>query len=335
MSNIQIGNTKPRIKYEADGEQKSFDFFFPIFSASNIVVYFKDEIQTDNFDVSYLEEDQKGSVTFDTAPTLGTIITITRELPIQRTTNFSESKSFRAKTLNHEFDYQVACLEELADKLERSINIPIYSPIESKLSFPYPDAGKALIWDSNAEQLKNSEINVDSLISNIQNVKSSADTASHCASQAIEAANVASNSATDVLERLGTLMAAIEDKISKSDLITYETDWFDIAAYGLYIFTMPQDILSIPAEKRKVRLATKIKTATTDYHAGDIIDVSYTNSTGASGVEQGCSIVFRNSVCRIALGSAAAFFYTKGDGGSASVNKTNCQIKLFIEGITS
>ena len=176
MSNIEIGNTKPRIKYEADGTQKSFDFFFPIFATDDIVVYFKDQKQNRNFEVSYSEENKVGSIIFNIAPISGTIITITRELLIQRTTNFSESKSFRAKTLNHEFDYQVACLEDLSDKISRSISVPVYSNVSANLDFPNPEAGKSLTWDSEAGKLVNSKINVDDLIENIEFINNNIET---------------------------------------------------------------------------------------------------------------------------------------------------------------
>ncbi len=111
---IRIGDILPVIQYVANGSQVDFTFPFPIFQASDLKVYFDDntEAEASGFTVNGTGETDGGSVSFSTAPAAQRKVTLTRELPIERTTDFQEGE-FRAKVLNDEFDKIIARMQEL------------------------------------------------------------------------------------------------------------------------------------------------------------------------------------------------------------------------------
>ena len=125
---VKIYGIKPRIQYVADGTSTVYEFPFAIFSTSDIDVYFADVKQeSDTYTVSEARHSDGGTVTFGTAPESGTIITIVRNLSVERTSDFQEGSALRAKVLNDELDYQIACQQQIAENLNRSMSLPPYA----------------------------------------------------------------------------------------------------------------------------------------------------------------------------------------------------------------
>lgn len=158
---LEIGSTKPRIRYEGDGSTKEFNFSFAIFEESNIDVYADEILLSDGYTVQ--KEEQGGKVIFNTAPASGIIITIYRNLELKRTTNFQEVGPFRTSKVNLEFDYQLACMEQLQDSVSRSITFPPYAPTQLNVDLPLPVPGKAIIWNAAGDRLQNSSIEIEEL----------------------------------------------------------------------------------------------------------------------------------------------------------------------------
>ncbi|MFV0626391.1 MAG: hypothetical protein ACK5N8_03460, partial [Alphaproteobacteria bacterium] len=154
-------NYKTKLIFIADGENCEFNFNFEIYDRKNIDVYLNEEIQTRGYEVVLGENG--GEIIFAEAPLSGTQVTIIRNLPIKRTTDFQEGGPFRASRVNGEFDYQVACLEQVEEKLSRVIYKPAYLVDDSNLSLPTPVAGRTLIWSEDNTGLKNSKYDVDNL----------------------------------------------------------------------------------------------------------------------------------------------------------------------------
>lgn len=207
---------KPRITFLGDGSSRSFNFTFPIFSENDISVFLDGELQTEGFFVSLSANADGGTVVFSLAPGNEVLITIARTLEIKRTTDFGESKAFRSKMLNHEFDYQIACLEQLADESSRAISFPIYSPNELNTAFPVPKAGKAIIWNEEGNALKNSEIEIENLISEINQVNNACQTAVNAANTAAAAADEISALINGVDSGITELSNQIEQKAEKN-----------------------------------------------------------------------------------------------------------------------
>ncbi len=176
-------DTKQKIvvHYIADGEVQEFNFNFQIFEAGDLDVYLDETLTDSGYNVTINENSYGGKVVFAEPPSNGTRITIIRNLEIKRTSDFQEGGAFRAKVINHELDYQVATLEQLDEKIGRSMIYPPYAQEGVSTSLPLPSAGKALVWNQEASALTNSLINPDNLIVEASSAK---DIAQNCALQA-------------------------------------------------------------------------------------------------------------------------------------------------------
>ena len=200
MSHIKLHGVKPRIQYVADGTLTTYEFPFVIFTNTDIQVYLNDILQTpETYTVSGVKNTNGGSITFMMPPTNGTIITITRDLSIERTTDFQEGGALRADTLNDEFDYQTACLQQVADSINRSMVLPPYATDTNvDLTLPTPSAGKAIVWNSDGTNLENSVVEVNALESTLRTYKESAESS---ATIATEKATLASDKADTATEQ--------------------------------------------------------------------------------------------------------------------------------------
>lgn len=200
MSHIKLHGVKPRIQYVADGTLTTYEFPFVIFTNTDIQVYLNDILQTpETYTVSGVKNTNGGSITFIAPPPNGTIITITRDLSIERTTDFQEGGILRADTLNDEFDYQTACLQQVADSINRSMVLPPYATDTNvDLTLPTPSAGKAIVWNSDGTNLENSVVEVNALESTLRTYKESAESS---ATIATEKATLASDKADTATEQ--------------------------------------------------------------------------------------------------------------------------------------
>lgn len=161
---IKINSVIPRIQYIADGQTKSYEFPFPIFKKENMLVYINETIQTANYTLTFDKTKNKGTVTFTKAPAKGETITLIRDLEIERTSDFQEGGALRAKTLNDELDFQMACVQQIAENLNRSLVLPPYATgNDLDLKLPSPEANKAIIWSEDATHLENSDIEINNL----------------------------------------------------------------------------------------------------------------------------------------------------------------------------
>ena len=196
---VKIYGVKPRIQYTADGILNTYDFPFAIFSASDIDVYLGDEKQDDSaYSVSGVRSSSGGSVTLNSTPVSGTVVTIVRNLSIERSSDFQEGGALRADTLNDELDYQIACTQQIAENLNRSMVLPPYATDNDlDLTLPTPSAGKAIVWNADGTNLENSTVAVNALESTLNGYKTAAQTAATTATaQAGIAADKASVATT-------------------------------------------------------------------------------------------------------------------------------------------
>lgn len=165
-THIQIGDVAPRIQFTADGAQRVFAYPFPIFENADLVLYLDEREQTSGFAVGGAGDSAGGSVTFDAAPSAGTVVTLTRRLAIQRTSDFQESGEFRAKVLNDELDYLAAALQQVADGQGRALQLAVTETANVDTALPSPDAGCAILWNDvgagfangpNADEIANAQ----------------------------------------------------------------------------------------------------------------------------------------------------------------------------------
>ena len=215
---IKIYGVKPRIQYTANGTLATYEFPFVIFSASNIDVYLNDEKQESSAYTVLLGNDSDGgSVTFNSAPASGTLVTIVRNLSIERTTDFQEGSILRANVLNDELDYQIACQQQIAENLNRSMVLPPYAVDNNlNLTLPTPSAGKAIVWNASGTNLENSTISVNALESTIKGYKTAAENAAATATTkagiASDKADIATAKAQIASDKADEAAATLDEK---------------------------------------------------------------------------------------------------------------------------
>ena len=132
-THIKIKPVTPRVQYTANGSTTVFPYSFAIFDETDMVVYVDDDVITTGYTVSGAGQTDGGNVTFATAPADGTIITLLRNVPIERMTDFQEGGTFRPKNLNDEFDRQTAFAQQVQEKLERAVVVGPTSDVDPEV----------------------------------------------------------------------------------------------------------------------------------------------------------------------------------------------------------
>ena len=218
---IQIKSIPPRIQYIADGILNTFEFKFAIFKAENMRVYCNNTLQeSGSYTVSFTPKTSGGTVTFARTPEKGCVITLFRNLEIERTTDFQEGGALRASSLNHELDYQIACQQQIADSLNRSMVLPPYATDNNvDLTLPTPSAGKAIVWNSDGTNLENSAVKINELESTLKDYKESAQASATIATEkaviASNKADIATNKADVATEKASEAISTLASKANK------------------------------------------------------------------------------------------------------------------------
>lgn len=217
----------PRIQYIGNGIQTVFETPFPIFKENFVTIYFgNQEINKDLYEIQ-LDENLRATVIFTDPPSAQTLITIMRNIPIERTSSFQESSMLRSEVLNYEFNYMMACLQQISDTLKRSMVLPPFvADINHDLTLPEPKAGKAIVWTADGTSLENSTVSVNALEKTlfdyktiaenaVETVTLKANEASSSASSAFTKADEAANSALQAAEAIQNVNGALETKADK------------------------------------------------------------------------------------------------------------------------
>jgi len=148
---IQIGDVSPRTRLVGNGVMTEFSYTFPIFKDTDLEVYEGATLKTlsTDYSVSGAGATDGGKVIFVVAPASGVSVTMVRRLKIQRTTDFQESGTFRAKAINDALDYQTAALQQVTDDQSRSVQLST-SDAAANMTLPDKDtrAGRILSFDS-------------------------------------------------------------------------------------------------------------------------------------------------------------------------------------------
>jgi hypothetical protein len=145
---IKMPDVTPLVRYVANGAQTAFPYPFPIFASEDMAVYKNGAITVSGFDITGEGDTAGGIVTFEAAPSEGTIITLAREIPIERVTDYLEGGEFSAASINTELDYIIASLQQVSRQNDTMLK---YSDHETPAGVVLPDravrANKALGFD--------------------------------------------------------------------------------------------------------------------------------------------------------------------------------------------
>lgn len=147
---ISISDNNPRIAYTATAGQTAFTVPFEFFSDSDLNVYINETLQTitTHYTVSG-GSGSTGTVTLTSGATLNDKVVITRDVTLERTTDFPSSGPFQVSSLNTELDKIIAMIADLEDLASRGITL---ADSDTVVSVTLPNvtgrAGKVLAFNA-------------------------------------------------------------------------------------------------------------------------------------------------------------------------------------------
>ena len=150
---INIADNSPRVSYSvAQGvTQTSFTVSFEFFDNDDLNVYVDGVLKTLTTDYTVTGGDgSTGTVTISvTGASGGSTVVITRDIDLERTTDFPASGAFNIATLNTELDRIIAITADLNDLASRAITPTDYDPTVS-YTLPVVDDRKGRVLGFNS-----------------------------------------------------------------------------------------------------------------------------------------------------------------------------------------
>jgi hypothetical protein len=125
MATITVGDVTPRAQYTATSSQTVFAYTFPIFADGDLKVYIGSTLQTltTHYTVSGAATSNGGNVTLVTGATAGDVVTIYRDIPVSRTSDYQASGDLLAETLNDDFDKTVMMAQQNESSLSLGLRV--------------------------------------------------------------------------------------------------------------------------------------------------------------------------------------------------------------------
>jgi len=169
MATLTVSDTTPRIQYTATSSQTVFAYGFAIFTDSDLKVY-KDSTlmtlssnsDTVSYQVSGAATTAGGNVTFGAGLTTGEIVTIYRDLPVARSSDYQTGGDLLAETLNDDLDKVVMMAQQSeADVANRSIRFGQWVtglPLNEITDNATDRANKVVGFDSTGQPIATTEI---------------------------------------------------------------------------------------------------------------------------------------------------------------------------------
>jgi len=134
MANVPVNDIDPINQYVATASQTDFVFTYVIYETSDIKVYLNDVLKTEITDYTVKNSDGSsitsadlaeglagGKVVFNAGLTLDDNVTLSRDIPVARTTGFTQSGKFSSAAMNLALNKSIAIQQQLERDLNRTI----------------------------------------------------------------------------------------------------------------------------------------------------------------------------------------------------------------------
>lgn len=147
-----VPNVNPYIQYVATNGQTVFPFPFPLTQDSDLVVVINGVTQpTDSgYTLSGVGQANGGNLTFTAGQTGGAIITMFRNIAIQRITQITQNSGYSSTALNAEYNNIYLLLQQLQESIALCLQIPnTNSPAPVTRLAPASYANTYLAFDAN------------------------------------------------------------------------------------------------------------------------------------------------------------------------------------------
>lgn len=188
MPETQVAAVPSRVQHVGSHAVAIYSFPFAILAPTDVDVYLGEAKQANGYTVSGVGQTSGGSITFDTPPADGVIVTIARARPYSRTTNFAEGGEFHAKTVNLELNSQQMQTQQVAEEVSRALRLGITAVGTIDTTIPQPAPRRALLFDDTGSAIATSEYDPDTTVALAQTADTIAKEARDLAASAAAAA---------------------------------------------------------------------------------------------------------------------------------------------------
>jgi hypothetical protein len=127
-----VNDLPPRVQYVASAAQTVFPYPFPIFQDADLVVYVDGVLKAldTDYTVDGEGDDTGGNITFVEAMDGDEIVTIYRDIAIDRDSDVSQDGPWSSVAYNDELDKIILILQQLKANFKRSLRIPIIAEVD-------------------------------------------------------------------------------------------------------------------------------------------------------------------------------------------------------------
>ena len=288
---IIISDTEPRIQYTATAGQTSFTVPFAFFANADLQVFNGTSQLSFNaspsnatqYSVTGAGVSSGGSITLGSpGATVNDVITIVREVAIERTTDFPTSGAFQIDSLNTELDKIIAMAQQLERDLKLSPRVNTTSSSSFNLTFPDMVAGKILSANAGGTGLEFS-VDASGLLSAETNASTSATNAANSATAAASSASSALNAKNAAEAALDTF----DDDFlgSKSSDPSVDNDGNALADGALYFNTTDNvmKVYDLGNTQWKQLVPTSSQQTSIDLVSGSITNVNLVGTAISTG----------------------------------------------------
>lgn len=152
LSLSDVPDITPYIQYVATSGQTVFPYPFPITQDSDLIAIVGGvTLATDaGYTLSGQGNDTGGNLTFAVGLTTGTVLTLFRDIPIERLTEIGQNSGFSSEGFNFEFNNIYLIMQQLEADINLSLRIPnTNNPAPTTELLPANYANKYLGFDAN------------------------------------------------------------------------------------------------------------------------------------------------------------------------------------------
>ena len=162
----------PINQYTANSGETEFAFTFYIFALSDIKVYANDVLKTITTDYVVRKNDgtaigdadlpmDGGKIIFNVGRAAGEKISLNRDIPVDRSTQFSTGGAFKADSLNSELTRILTIAQQLKRDVARSFRLAPSDAEGGSLQLPTDRADNILAFDSNSNLILTKFADID------------------------------------------------------------------------------------------------------------------------------------------------------------------------------
>lgn len=193
---MTISSSTNKAQYTGNDATTIFPYDFVIPTAQDLQVYLGDTLQVAGFTAQGIGNPAGGSVTFDTAPATGVIVSIMRVMPLTQAVDYVPYDAFPAQTHEGALDKLTMIDQQLQEQIDRTVKLSVSSPAGTIL-IDAPEDGKVIQWDlstpgeirmANGPDISEIQDDVDASAANAASAAASASSAASSAAAAAEAA---------------------------------------------------------------------------------------------------------------------------------------------------